>query len=675
MTIFKNLFFLLILSFSLSANAQLYVQPSGPGITDASFVYVNDTFIFVEQDVHLEINPDNQEESSIILRNEAQLLQGNGADQANKGTGDISIFQEGTVNRWDYNFWGSPVGLAFNGSGAAAPDGNGVFAMRPIGGGFTDTNQVIFNPENLTGSNPALLVGGFDGSVGPAAPLEIATYWLWSFQSGEDYADWFHIDDTGTVPAGFGFTMKGVNGTDPTDIFGDGVMNNDGNLTNGTGQRLDFRGRPNNGTIEVLVGPNNVLTLVGNPYPSALDLNYFLLQNSGSGTFAATDINGNVTTVTRSNITTGTALFWDSNPNVMSHFIEDYQGGYGAYSPMMNLNDPGMNVNATFYMYTDEGVQIPGSNTTTSQENVGTFARRFSPVGQGFMIQGDAGGDALFTNNQRVFVKEGNNSDFRSNEEIIPAIGVSTYYPDVNNLSFDYPRIKIGIGINDTYSRELGIALHQNATAGYDIAGDARMGGLPTDVSFSIEEGKGFVINAAPQDEFQLLPLAIDAETTSEYRFGVHFIENFNYDGVYLFDNETETYHDILDGSVLIQLEAGEYNNRFSIAFTMESQDTNDDDDTTLSVDDVVLEEGILESFTVFQNNAEDKLEIHNPLGVDLETMSLFDMAGKLVISENDLGIQSVYNFSTSRLSAGIYIVQFNTTKGLTKGRKISVSN
>jgi hypothetical protein len=471
--------------------------------------------------------------------------------------------------------------------------------------------------------------------------------------------------------------MKGVNGTDNTDILGDGVVNNDGNLTNGTGQRLDFRGRPNNGTIPVEVGPDGNLTLAGNPYPSALDLNYFLLQNSGTGTFMATDANDNSITVTRSPVTTGTALFWDSNPNVMSHFLEDYEGGYGAYSPMMGLNNNGMNVNATFYMYTDEGVQIPGSADPTDP-TIGTFERRFSPVGQGFMIQGDAGGDALFTNNQRIFVREGDESDFRSSETAIPAIGVSSYYPDINNLAADYPQIKIGIGINDTYSRELGIALHRDATAGYDVAGDARMGGLPTDVSFFIAQTGGFVINAAPQDEYQFLQLAIRAETTAEYRFGVHFIENFEYEGVYLFDKATEIYHDILNESVLIQLEAGEHNERFAIAFTTEEESQDDDttdDDDTLSVDDVVLEEGILESFTIFQNNEGGQLEIHNPLSVSLETMSLYDMSGKLVISENGLGTQSVYNFPTSNLSTGIYIVQFNTTEGLTKGRKISVTN
>lgn len=680
---------LIALSFSFTCSAQLFVKPSGPeGAEIASYIYVNDTFLYVDQDVNLEINPNDLAETSIILRNEAQLLQGNGNDQQNKGTGDISIFQEGTVNAWDYNFWASPVGLSFNGVNSASPDGNSIFASQESSlSGFTST--VLFYPTSLTESQLPILIGGFDSTTGTNAPLNFATYWLWSFQSGVnagvDYADWIHIDDTGSLAAGLGFTMKGVNGTDTTDA-GDGVINNDGNLTNGTGQRFDFRGRPNNGTIEVEVGANNALTLVGNPYPSALDLDYFLLQNSGAGNFAATDANGTVTNVTRSDIITGVALFWDSNPNVMSHFIEDYQGGYGMYSPLMTLGD-GMYVNATFFMYDETGAQIPDSDDTTSQATAIDYDRRFSPVGQGFMIQGSGGGNAVFTNNQRIFVQEGNNSDFRNSESSapVPGIGVSSYYPDVNNMPADYPRIKIGVGINDTYSRELGIGLHENATSGYDVAGDARIGGLPTDVSFSIEDGKGYIINAAPQDEFQFLPITLDAETPSEFRFIAHYTENFTYEGVYLFDNQTETYYDILsDNSTLIQLEAGEHKDRFSIAFTTEPEDTSDnddttqdddDDDTTLSVEEVAPVESILESLTVIQNNASDQLEIHNPLGASLDTMSLFDMAGKLVISKNELGTQSVYSFPTSNLSTGIYIAQFNTTEGLTKARKISIVN
>ena len=521
--------------------------------------------------------------------------------------------------------------------------------------------------------------------------LSISSYWLWSFRSGADYADWFHIAQTGDLEAGYGFTMKGINGTDTTDA-GDGRPNNNGNLTDGIGQRYDFRGRPNNGTINIEIGASQQ-TLAGNPYPSALDLDYFLLQNSGAGAFVATDINGNSTTVTRSDILTGTAFFWDSNPNVMSHYVEDYQAGYGTYSPMLTLGD-GMYVNATFYMYDANGAQIPGS-----VGNGISYDRRFSPVGQGFFLEGSAtqggGNMASFTNNQRVFIQEGNNSDFRTNqneEDPIPVVGVTTYYPDANNMDDGMPRFKIGVGINDTYSRELGVVLHKFGTTGYDVAGDAKNEGLGTDVSFAIEDEKGYVINAVPQDEFQHIPITIDAETPSEFRFKVHYIENFGYPGVYLLDKLTETYYDILDENVLISLDAGEHSDRFVIRFTRESntnssddntsdQDSSDTDDTLGNENTIVAEQdpfsedSILESFTIFQNNQVGRLEISNPRGISVNNVTLFDIAGKQLFSEQSLGSETFYSFPTHSISTGVYIVQFATEGGLTKARKISITN
>lgn len=137
------------------------------------------------------------------------------------------------MNAWDYNFWGSPVGLAFQASNTAAADGNGVFAFRDSAIlGFQ--NSVFFTPTSMTSSNPALLNSSFDGVSGSNL-LGIASYWLWSFQSGVGYADWIQLDDPGTpseLEAGYGFTMKGVNGLDTRDIFGDGVVNNNNDPNN-----------------------------------------------------------------------------------------------------------------------------------------------------------------------------------------------------------------------------------------------------------------------------------------------------------------------------------------------------------------------------------------------------------------------------------------------------------
>ncbi len=672
----KRIIFLFIICISLGAKAQLYVQPSGPSSDMPSYVFVNDTFVYVDQDIELQRNPNAEAEASIILRNEGQLLQGNGSDPLNKGTGDISIYQEGTSNAWDYNFWASPVGLAQSSPGVAAADGNGVFAFQAA----PDRN-VFYTPTTNVNSNRALISPTLNGASGTGF-LSIAPFWIHSFNSGAGYANWNPIQDTGTLEAGFGFSMKGVNGTDMTDP-GEGSVNNDGVLNNRTsGQRYDFRGRPNNGDINVSVGQDS-FSLVGNPYPSALDLNYFLLENSGTGTFSATDINGNVTMVTRNDITTGTAYFWDSNPNVMSHFLESYQGGYATYVPDMGLNNSGTFVNATFYMYTEEGVQIPGG--VGMDATFPTGGRRFAPVGQGFMVIGAADGNVVFKNDHRVFEQESAlSSVFRNNEEeqeeaSREVIGVKTYYPDATFPSTSTSRVKIGIGINDTYSRDLAITMLKKATSGYDIGGDGHLSGLPTDVSFVIEDQKGYVINAIPIDENEILPLAITAEGKTEFKFLAYQKENFKYDDVLLFDKLTQEYYDI-SSELIIKLAPGEYLGRFFIVFKKieghtKGKELSQPDNTEEIPEDITVDYSILESLTVKQNNPSAQLEIRNPRNTSLETLSLFDMSGKLILSKDQLGIQSIYSISTSRISTGIYIVQFTTDEGLTKSQKVSITN
>ncbi len=760
----KNLLIVALTALSVTANAQLYVQPT---TSEASYVYVNDTFLYVENDVELETNNvsgiTNSNFPSILLRNQSQLLQGDatGTNQENKGSGFVSIFQEGTVNQFDYNLWTSPVGLSHVSSGAVAADGNGEFAFQPsfVSGGVSIPQQVFYvpvGPNAETTSNPALIGVGFDGSTMPNM-LNIASYWLWSFQSGDGYADWIHITNTGSLDAGYGFTMKGVSGTDTT-AANDGVPNN-----SGSAQRYDFRGRPNSGDIDVIVAAGSE-TLTGNPYPSALDLSYFLLENSRGATDPASisySCEGSTTTINRSDILTGIASFWDSDPTVLSHFLEDYQGGYGTYSPMGTTCTGGMYVNATFYMFDENGAQLPGS--------VGSgvaYDRRFSPVGQGFFVEGSStqadGNTFTFNNNQRIFIKEGNNSDFRNSDEPQPGIGVSTYYEDVNNMQ-SFAQVKLNIAVNDTYSRELGIGIMDWATRGYDVAMDAKNSSLlPSDVSFSINEEEDYVINAIPDDEYQWVQLAVSADATTEFKFSVHYTEHFEYEGVFLFDTLTETFYDILNDEAIMLLEAGDYPKRFVVRFTRETEtteedteeeeeeeeeeetteneeeednseweeedsewenesddtttndqeetdseeeendteeeedtndDTEDEDDTeegdtnsdeentdeeeTLNVEEVnpFLEESILESLTVIQNNNSAQLEIRNPKNIALTNVSLFDITGKQIFLEQDLGNKELFTFSTRNLSTGVYVVTFITENGLKKARKLSITN
>ena len=715
--IMKNLLLVLFLGLGFTLNAQLFVKPTA---SDASYIYVSDTYVYIENDVELETNRTlaNTDKGipNILLRNDAQLLQGNDA-ALNSGNGQVSVYQEGTVNQFDYNLWASPVGLSETDASRTAPaPGNSDFAFRPQTAGYED--QIFYTPTSVTQSNPAFATGSYNGTSNDNF-LNIASYWLWAYKSGTGYADFVHISNVNNLEAGYGFTMKGVSGTDTND-GGESTPNNNGDNTDGEGQRYDFRGRANNGTISgVTVGPTTdpsspTQTMVGNPYPSALDLNYFLLQNSRDTSVSGSEnysevVDGQTVSFTRKSVTNGIAYFWDSDPSVNSHYLTDYQGGYGTYSPMGSLNGNGLYTNASYFMYNASGEQ------TSDTGNDGAFYnRRFTPVAQGFFVTGAEtqetdpnATEIVFNNQQRVFVKEGNNSDFRSaqdsNDDIVDAVGVSHTYRDINNMR-RLSHIKFNVAINDTYSRELAIGFLENATAGVDASMDAQtIDNIGTDVGFSINDINNFVINAVPRDEYQWIPLSVKAANTAEFKFAVHHTEEFAYSDVYLVDRDTETYQSILNNEVLIVLEAGTYNDRFYIRFTKEQEqqeETNDDqttddqseetteeetaednntDDQSIEIaveeQDPFVEESVLESFTIVQNNASGQLEIYNPNNIVVNDVAIFDLTGKQIFNEVNLGSQVEYTFPTRNIATGIYIVQFVTQDGLTKGRKISVVN
>ncbi|MBK9223831.1 MAG: hypothetical protein IPO23_02670 [Flavobacterium sp.] len=338
--------------------AQLYVSPN-------SYMYVADNYVYVKQDINL------QNDGNVYLRNESQLLQGTSGSSTNQGAGKLSVFQEGTENNYAYNYWCSPVGdLAYS---------------HEIAFGVSMLNRAT----DLTSSTPATLITSLDGSTSNSN-LSIASRWVFKFLSSSAYSQWISVGSASTINAGEGFTMKGSNGTDNTTVLdgrnafgvptGTGIQNN---LT-GFKQRYDFRGLPNDGNINISLGANK-LTLTGNPYPSAINLNMFILDNVASG---AMD---------------GTVYFWEQDATVNSHVLVAYRGGYGTYLPSDPFTE-GVYAAATWTSYNGDGsvnVIPPGPGAG------GTYFRMISPIGQGFMVLGSATttGTAVMKNSYRVFKK------------------------------------------------------------------------------------------------------------------------------------------------------------------------------------------------------------------------------------------------------------------------------
>ena len=596
---------ILVFLFFKDINAQMFVSPN-------SSVFVNNEVVFIKNELEL-----NGATSNFYLRNDAQLLQGTTVASANKGLGSLSVFQEGTTNNFQYNYWCSPVG------GSSATTGNSSF-------GITQLKDVL----DLTSSNAATILPS-NNYNGTASPLAIAPYWIWKLPASSN-TNWVYVGSGSTINAGEGFTMKGTSGTNLLTV--NGVQNNPGSK-----QRYDFRGKPNDGTIAIPVTVGE-LSFTGNPYPSAIDLSAFLTNATNS---------------------TGIAYFWEQDKTVNSHYIADFKGGYGAYSPLGGAGN-GVYTPATFYSYDGSGNEVVATGTG------GTYERRFSPIGQGFLIEGTVTGVVDMKNDYRVFVKEGaaNLSQFEKSTNSLKGSASSSNLATIQSVSgFDYttvnttpaPQIRFNTLLNGEGVRQIVLALVPGATDGIDMAMDA-LSTSDNDVAdmYFVMDDKEFVIDAIQFDIDKKIPLGFKNTDEANYKISVKEIINFTEaENVYLHDKTKDTYFDIKNSFYEMVLPAGVNNTQFEITFKNGS---------TLGIEDVAKE-----SFLMYQNNNTKNLTISNPLQKELVACNLYDVVGKIIFTKKDLGTNSSYSFTTANLSDGIYFVKLATKENTIINQKIIV--
>lgn len=632
----KTLFYFLVL-FVLDMSAQMYVSPN-------SYVFVNNAYVYVGQDVNLDNN------ANMYLRNTSQLLQGNTGASSNRGLGNLSVFQEGTSNQYGYNYWCSPVGVP------SASVGNAAF-------GVTRLNR----PTALIASSAATILphGMWDGAS-TSTSLSIASRWIYKFVQSNQYGQWAYVGNASTINAGEGFTMKGVSGTDTVIAdTNEGVANNPGN-----NQRYDFRGKPNEGLISIPVGnaagpdyPNRTLT--GNPYPSAINLNLFLLENSGYTVNYSTG----AYSLTGSPVINGNAYFWEHQKPATSHYVSEYIGGYGVYvANGATAFSPGTYTPATWNTYNADGTPNSNGSSTTN-----AYLRMFAPVGQGFMIQGVvSSGNAQMKNLYRAFVKEApeNNSQFERSSNDETSNGNWSAIPNIANVDYTQftkqkvPQFKIHTIMNDEYTRETALAFNEMATDSYDPAFDAITpeSSLPRDVYFPLQGEKQFVISTLNFDIDKKMPIAFKADIQTTFKVSVNELINFNLaQDIFLHDKETNIYYDIKNSFFSITLPPGVYKNRFEITFKNQ--------ENTLG-----LEDEIVKSFEVYQNNDSQFLTIFNPMQQEVKLLSLYDVTGKMVVNKNNLGNASEIQVSTSGLTDGVYFVKLSTLENKNIDKKIVVS-
>ncbi|HEX8577271.1 MAG TPA: T9SS type A sorting domain-containing protein [Flavobacterium sp.] len=607
----KYSFFLMMCSFFPTAYAQLTVKPS-------SFLYAKNTVVYVKQNINLEGN------SHIYLRNESQLVQGTTGISTNSGLGKVSVFQEGITNQYGYHYWCSPVGDP----NAAGSGNNKPFNISMF--------SVPLSPPANTSIGPSsnavnIRLVSERASVAATASLAITPRWVYKLVPSTALG-W--IGPNPTMNPGEGFSMKGVDGTDPTIAEGNGIQNNPGSQ-----QRYEFSGRPNDGDINVGV-VDSKSTLTGNPYPSALDLNAFLLDPSN-----------------RNNITGPTALFWEHDPDSNTHLRIYKRGGYGTYSPVLPESD-GVYVAATFNTYNLDG----SINTGGPSSGRNGLQRRYSPIGQGFVIEGKAGttGTVTFKNAHRVYAKEGVSSGSVFLRSAARGSDNSVNQQEAVQLSVIY----FNTIIDNEYTRQIALALLPEATDGIDIGMDAKNpaeDGLPNDASFFIDNSS-YVIQGVNFDANKKIPLLIKAAANSTFKFTIGRIQNFDEtQDIYLHDIVNNTFHNLKESGYTVNIStAGIYKDRFEITFKSSAALANNS--------------FAKNSFNIVQNNTSKTLTIYNPESADIKTVVMYDVSGKLISQYNDLGIKASYQFPTSGLSTGVYLVKLTDTENRTFTQKIIIN-
>ena len=524
--------------------------------------------------------------------------------------GFIERDQQGIMNSFAYNYWAAPVSKIDG-------DNNNV----PV-----TVNEMLRDGTNSL-SPVNLSIGGatdyFYADGARSNPRKVAGSWIWKFVNDFNaYAQWeFLGGSSGTISPTEGFTMKGIEGS--------GTLN-----LNVEDQNYVFIGKPNNvpfgvagtplvhTTFAVPADPDypNV-SLTGNPFPSALDADQFIVDNQNS--------------------TDATLYFWEHWSNG-THEWAKYQGGYAIRK-----------VNNGVPAVTHPHVSTGGSARSTPGDYV--------PVGQGFyVVSSAAGGDVEFKNSQRFFRRETENGGSSS----VFIKGAKEKKNTLNDKSYYVPdeeimRIRLGFESPDGFHRQVLAAFFEGATDGIDRLYDGKAGDFLENDAFFLQEDRYFVIQAFGEFNKQReIPISVfisESQDGGIQKFMIDDLENVpdNVD-IYIKDyhNDGETYDIRNMNSFDIELEAGEHKDRFALVFQ-----------SRLSRLDEI--ERIEDGVTIFMNNDNKEVNIHKSAELEFKRVVLFNYIGQQIkVWDKDLEAREI-KLPAERVSTGVYIVNLETEQGL----------
>jgi hypothetical protein len=339
-------------------------------------------------------------------------------------------------------------------------------------------------------------------------------------------------------------------------------------------QTATFTGEFNTGTITTPIfydATNNVkFNLIGNPYPSSIDLNQFLDTNK--------------------DVIEGVAYFWSQETPPV--------GGQFDASDYIPYN-------------------LTGSVSTST--DLTRTVNGFVPSAQSFFAISKAAGNATFTNNMRM-ADATSNSQFFKSSNAAPPKGLEgkaeKLWVNLSSSNGVFSQILVGY-IDGATNEDDGLTY--DATKFSESAGAFLYSTiLNSDKKFVIQ---GKDVNSINIDE--VIALGFKTTVATSYTISIAKLEGdfINGNTIYLKDNMLNIIHDLSSNDYTFNSEVGEFNNRFEIVFNSQALSTNTFNAETNNLKIVELNDNFIQ-FSVPNSTSIKKVDIFDLLGkhiVDLK--------------------------------------------------------
>jgi len=562
------------------------------GVTDSIFFYnleidiigatkkgvsVTDNFgIIVNNAVSLK-------SGDLRLVGDAQLVQTHtGANSNTSVLGKLLKDQQGNSSAFSYNYFSSPI------------NNSGTYLISDILFDGTDSSVNSFTPQSIlfnSGSPYNGLPSIVDGSGYVTTPLTINTNWLYKYTRGSngEYANWIKIDQNTALSPGEGYTMKGTN-------------------TLAANQNYTFKGVPNDGEYLFPISAGES-SLLGNPYPSAIDSHKFINDN-----LAVFD---------------GTLHFWCDGGST-SHNLSDYLGGYATVNLTAGVA-PSLASSLVAGLGNSNGVTAP---------------TQYMAVGQGFFIEATGTGNIIFKNSQRVFKTESSGDSYQYK------IDDSKKAQQNNNIAAN-SFIRIGYEDPDSFHRQLvlGFLPDSPANLSYNPGYDALMPNPREDELFYIIDNdltKKYVIQGVGTyiNTYEF-PLGLIITQAGTHTIMLDALEGFS-DTVYIKDTVLNTTYNLSLSDFNPNLPPGEYLDRFKIVFK----------EATLNVSTLNRK-----AINVYYNG-NNSIVINNKSKIPLNHISIYNVLGQKIIEVEQTEIKQTEITIPFSYQEGLFFVLIESNQG-----------